>query len=305
MSKRIYLVYNPVAGRGQLTGKIGELTELFSVNGYETVVRATTKKGEAAFLAENADLDGCDYYVCCGGDGTLDETVSGIMRRMRSTGNPVTVGYIPAGSTNDFAVSLGIPSDPAAAARTIVGGRTYQCDIGGFNEDSFFVYVAAFGLFTEVSYSTPQEMKNFLGHSAYLVNALGEMMKLGKMKPFHIHVEFGDSIIEDDYAVGLVTNARSVGGFTQLAGGNVDLSDGLFEVTLIKMPKDVTEATAILGGLINSDYSSDLLVHFQTEQLKISSENELRWTLDGEFGGGHRKAVLTNLPRALNIRVPQ
>ncbi len=324
MSKRIYLVYNPVAGRGLLTERIGEITEIFSREGYETIVRATTAKGDAAMLAETADLSGCDYFVSCGGDGTLDETVSGIMRRIkapdrengpdpgsaegtrgRSDGRNIVVGYIPAGSTNDFAVSLRIPPDPAAAARTVIRGRTYFCDIGGFNENSYFVYVAAFGLFTEVSYSTPQEMKNLLGHTAYLINGIGEMMKLGKMKPHHIRAEYDGKTIEDDYAVGLVTNARSVGGFAQLAGGNVDLSDGLFEVTLIKMPRDVAEATAILGGLINSDYSTSLMVHFQTESLKITSDSELKWTLDGEFGGEHKEAVLTNLNRVLRIRVPE
>ena len=301
-NKRIYLLYNPVAGRGKIRANLSDIIDIFSRAGYETIVRTTEGRGSASVTARDADPGETEFFCCCGGDGTLDEVVSGIME----SGRPRTVGYIPAGSTNDFAASLGIPSDMKKAAETILSGKTMSCDIGRFNEENYFVYVAAFGLFTDISYSTPQEQKNLLGHSAYILQALPEILRLGRMQPYAVHVQADDRSLDGDFAVGLITNSLSVGGFEGLTGTHVDLRDGLFEVTLIRMPKNPVETNSLLQSLMQSDLEhNSLIVHFQTSRLLVQSEQALSWTRDGEFGGAHHTAELVALRRALQIRVPR
>ncbi|MDE6055730.1 MAG: diacylglycerol kinase family lipid kinase, partial [Lachnospiraceae bacterium] len=229
---------------------------------------------------------------------------------MMQSGFKTTIGYIPAGSTNDFANSLKIPSTMKKAAEVVVGGTVFSCDVGRFNED-VFVYIAAFGLFTEVSYGTPQEMKNMLGHMAYILEGVKHLQNI---KSYHLKVtsvsENGETkVIEDDFIYGMVTNSYSVGGFKSIAGnvfkGRIALNDGLFEVTLIKMPKNPMELNSILAALAIQNIDTEYMYSFKSGKLVIESENEIAWTLDGEFGGAHKKVTLINEKQAMDIMVKE
>ena len=212
----------------------------------------------------------------------------------------VPVGYIPAGSTNDFANSLGIPKNMKAAAETVVDGRLFACDIGAFNDDTF-VYIAAFGLFTDVSYETKQEYKNVLGHMAYILEG---MKRLPSIKSYQMKFTAENLEIEGDFIFGMITNSMSVGGFKRITGKYVELDDGEFEVTLIKRPTNAIELNQILTDLVNRNIDTDQMYCFKTASLHIESEEEVPWTLDGEFGGKHYVVDMQNRKQALEIRVP-
>lgn len=238
---------------------------------------------------------GYDLIVCSGGDGTLDEAVSGMML----SGHKIPLGYIPAGSTNDFASSLKIPKDMVKAAEIAVSGRPFYCDIGMFNEKPF-VYVAAFGIFTAVSYKTSQNWKNILGHAAYFLEGV---KSLPEITSYHMRVSCSEAVIEDEFIFGMITNSNSVGGFKNMTGKNVRLNDGKFEVTLIRMPKNVGELSAILTSLTNLIDNTELIYSFKSDHVEFTSEENVSWTLDGEFGGSVREATVCNIQQALAFMV--
>lgn len=294
--KELLFIYNPKAGKGQIRNHLLDILDVFVKAGYEVCARPTQYAGEAVEIA--ADKSGnYDLVVCSGGDGTLDEVVTGIMK----SGCRKPIGYIPAGSTNDFANSLGLPKNMVSAAQAAVGGRLYGCDVGAFNENSF-IYIAAFGLFTEVSYETKQEIKNVLGHMAYILEGV---KKLTAIKSYHMKITTQDTVIEDDFLYGMVTNSVSVGGFKGITGKFVDLSDGVFEVTLIRRPKNLDELNQILAALTRQDIDTAEMYCFKTAYLKVESEEEVAWTLDGEFGGKHTEVIIENRKQALDIMVPE
>ncbi|MDE6985143.1 MAG: YegS/Rv2252/BmrU family lipid kinase, partial [Lachnospiraceae bacterium] len=247
-----------------------------------------------------------ELIVCSGGDGTLDEIVTGMMQ----SGFKTTIGYIPAGSTNDFANSLKIPTAMKKAAEAAVNGTVFSCDVGRFNED-IFVYIAAFGLFTEVSYGTRQEMKNMLGHLAYLLEGVRHLqnIKSYRLKVTNVSENGETMVIEDNFIYGMITNTYSVGGFKSIAGnvfkGSIALDDGLFEVTLIRMPKNPMELNSILAALAIQNIDTQYMYSFKTGRLTIESEEEIAWTLDGEFGGAHRRVTVTNEKQAMDIMVKE
>ena len=217
--KKMLFVYNPKAGKERIRSNLLDIIDIFAKADYEIVVHPTQKKGDAV----QAVMDRSDEYdivACCGGDGTLDEVVSGMWKSKRRT----TIGYVPAGSTNDFAVSLGIPSAMHEAAEGIVNGNEFQCDIGVMNEETF-VYIAAFGLFTDVSYQTKQDVKNVLGHMAYILEGA---KRLSEIRSYHLKVTTDEGVIEDDFVFGMVTNSRSVGGFKDITGKQILMDDGDF-----------------------------------------------------------------------------
>ena len=298
MWKKVLLIFNPVSGKSQIRTDLVDILEILSAKDYVITCYPTKCRGDARNLVRSRKEDYV-YVICAGGDGTLDEVVSGMME------NPdkpfVPIGYIPSGTTNDFAGSLGIPSDMKEAARIIAGGRTFLCDLGKFNEDSYFTYVAAFGLFTETSYQTPQDLKNTLGHMAYVLQG---MMDITNARTYHFRAESEEFSAADEFVFGMITNSRSVGGFPDITGSDVDLSDGLFEVTLIKMPQNILELNDIVqyvGGLTDS---SDLVYRFKTSHLVMESDEPVNWTRDGEFGGSFKRVELTNLHKVLKILAP-
>ena len=286
------LVYNPRSGTGAIRYKLFDIIEIFTKAGYDVFAHPTQETQDAnRTVIQYASR--MDLVVCCGGDGTLDEVVNGLMQARPN----LPIGYIPTGSTNDFASSLGIPKDQIAAANDIANGRVHLCDIGKFNYRSF-VYIAAFGLFTDVAYQTDQNLKNVFGHGAYLLEA-GK--RIFNVPTYHLHITSDDLDIEDDFVYGMVTNATSVGGMRNLPGLDVDLADGLFEVRLVYPPKNPIELSEILASLLNSIQTSDMVLSFKTKDIRIECEEALAWTLDGEFGGKHACAEIRNLHRALHI----
>jgi YegS/Rv2252/BmrU family lipid kinase len=241
--------------------------------------------------------DGYDMVVCSGGDGTLDEVVTGMMKRAKI--RRVPIGYIPTGTTNDFATSLHISRDVLEAADNAVHGKPFACDVGTFNHD-IFVYVAAFGLFTDVSYQTDQKLKNALGHAAYVLEGV---KRLSNIPSYHIKVTCGERVIEDDFMIGMITNSRSVAGFQGVTSKDVKFDDGEFEVTLIKKPKNPKELQEIVTAMLVDKYNTEHMYSFKASELIMEANEEIPWTIDGEFGGQHSKVVIRNKKQAIMIMV--
>lgn len=301
MSRKALFILNPHSGKGLIKNHLLEIIDILVKAEYEVTVYPTQSRGDAKRLMIERDK-GYELVVCSGGDGTLDEIVSGMIQ----SGFKTTIGYIPAGSTNDFAKSLKIPSTMKKAAEIIAQRNVFSCDIGRFNKD-IFVYVAAFGIFTEVSYETPQEMKNMLGHMAYLLEGVKQLanIKSYPIKVTYVSENGEEIVIENDFIFGMVTNSHSIGGFKSIAGnvfkGNIDLNDGLFEVTLIKVPKNPMELNSILAALAIADIDTKYMYNFKSGKLVFESEGEVAWTLDGEYGGKHTKVELLNDKEAMDI----
>ena len=285
-------VFNPKAGKGKIKTHLLDIVDIFSSHDYEIIIRSTQAPRDAYKKAKEY-ANSVDMIVCSGGDGTLDEVVTGIMEAESS----VPIGYIPAGSTNDFANSLFMPKNMTKVAEMIMEEELYHCDIGRFNQKTF-AYVAAFGLFTDVSYETDQDLKNVLGHVAYVLEGV---KRLFDIKSYHMKVTSDEVQAEDDFIVGMITNSRSVGGFKNLTGKNVDMNDGLFEVTLIAHPKNPLQLQEIITALVMAEDNTDLIYSFKTKKLTIESDEEVPWTLDGEFGGDHSYVDIENRHKALNL----
>ncbi len=293
--KKMLFIYNPHAGKSGIRSNLLDIVDIFTKAGYEVTAQPTQKKGDAT-EATVKKAGRYDLLVCSGGDGTIDEVVTGMMQRE----NRIPIGYVPAGTTNDFARSLKIPRTMIKAAQSIVDGKPFACDIGTFNGDTF-VYIAAFGLFTDVSYLTDQNMKNILGHMAYLLEGA---KRLNSYPSYHMKFEANGTVIEDDFMYGMITNSFSVGGFKNITGQNVKLDDGVFEVTLVKTPKNVAELNQLMTALVMQDIDTDCMYCFKTSQILFMSEDEVPWTLDGEYGGHQRKVSIQNEMQALEIIVP-
>ena len=295
MEKKLLFIYNPKSGKAQIKNRLSDILDLFVKKGYLVTVYPTQRRKDAVKAA--MELGGVyDRIVCSGGDGTLDEVITGLMQG----GHQVPVGYIPAGSTNDFGNSLGIPKDMLQAAGTAVTGKEFACDMGTFN-DSIFVYIAAFGIFTDVSYETKQEMKNVLGHVAYLLEG---MKRIPAIKTYEMAFFYDDIRIEGEFLFGMITNSVSVGGFKRITGKNVVLDDGVFEVTLIKKPSNAIELNRIITALMNKDIDSECMYCFRTGHLSIETDQDVPWTLDGEYGGNPKKIEFCNLRTAQVFMVP-
>ena len=285
MSQKLLFIFNPHAGKGQIKNHLVDIVDMMVKAGFDVTIYTTQAQADATrkVVEEGA---GYDRIVCSGGDGTLDEVMTGLMQAKLH----IPIGYIPAGSTNDFANSLGIPKEMLKAAERAVGQNRFPCDIGDFNSDTF-VYVAAFGLFTEVSYKTSQQLKNILEG----------VKQLRDIPSFRMQVEYDGKVFQDEFIYGMVTNSVSVGGFKGMTGNDVKLDDGLFEVTLIRNPKNPIELNEILACLTNMIDDSDLIYSFKTDAVHIMAKEEVSWTLDGEFGGAHREVVIRNLKQRVEI----
>lgn len=292
---KLLFVYNPHSGVGKIKSHLSDILEIMVRAGYEVNVHPTQAVGDAIGVTADQAAD-YDLVVCCGGDGTLDETVTGLMR----SGCEVPLGYIPAGSTNDFAASLKLPKNMKKAAEVAVSGADFKCDVGCFGE-KHFIYIAAFGLFTEVSYQTKQELKNVLGHVAYILEGA---KRIGNHPSYRMRVEYNGGVIEDEFIYGMVTNSLSVGGMKGMTGSDVALNDGLFEVMLIKTPRNAVELNEIIVALTRQRPETDLIYTFKTDELLISPYQSIPWTLDGEYGGEQTQIRLKNIHQALTIRVP-
>lgn len=290
--KKMLFLYNPYSGKKMIKEYLSDILNIFCASGYQVEVRPTQKKHDGQEYVEKYGFL-YDRIVCSGGDGTLSEVINGVM----SLEDRPLLGYIPAGSTNDFSNGMKIPRKMIEAAEVAVRGLPVSIDIGGFNRKNF-IYIAAFGVFTDVSYMTPQEMKNIMGHSAYLLEAV---TKLASIKPYRMKVTYNGKTIEDEFIYGMVTNAVSVGGFKGITGRSIVLDDGLFEVTLIRKLKNPIELQMILAGLIGMDVKSDSITSFKTSKLVFESDTKVPWVIDGEYGGAPRKLVIRNYQKAVQI----
>lgn len=295
-TKKLLFIYNPNAGTGMLKPKLADILDIFVKAGYEVTVYPTQKYHDA--LAKTLSYEGdYDLVVCSGGDGTLDEVVTGMAKREKK----VPIGYIPAGTTNDFARSLHISKNMLEAADTAVHGTPLACDVGVFNSD-FFVYIAAFGLFTDVSYETKQSVKNVLGHLAYVLEGAKSIFNIPSYRMKVIH---NGLVIEDDFMFGMITNSKSVGGFEGIIGKDVVFDDGKFEVTLIKTPRNALEVNEIIASILIRQIDSKHIISFRTGQIRFESLEEIPWTLDGEFGGEHDVVDIFNRKQGLQIMVKE
>ena len=293
MEKKLVFIFNPKAGKGKIKTSLMDIVDIFNKGGYEVIIRATQAPKDA-YEQVKKYADKVDLIVCSGGDGTLNETISGMMLLDRIP----DLGYIPAGSTNDFASSLKIPKNMIAAAHLAVEGEAYPVDIGSFCGDRNFVYIAAFGAFTEVSYLTPQDKKNMLGHQAYMLESV---KSLTSIKSYRLRVESEEITLEGEFIFGMVTNTISVGGFKGLVTQNVALNDGEFEVLLIRTPRTPLDLSNIVNYMFLKEEPNEYVHKFRTKALTVIPEEPVDWVLDGEFGGTRMETQIINLQKQIRI----
>lgn len=291
--KKLLFVFNPKSGLGSIKNHLADIIDIMVKAGFAPVVYPTQSKGDAI---EKVKAEGKNFerIVCSGGDGTLDEVATGMWEAGLTN---IPLGYIPAGSTNDFARTLGIPNDMLKATEIAVGNHIFACDLGQFNEDTF-IYIAGFGIFTEVSYDTPQELKNVFGHAAYILSAA---KSLASIPSYFMQVEANGEVIQDSFIYGMVTNSLSVAGMKGLTGKNVKLDDGEFEVTLIKSPTNIIELNEIIAYLTGITEDSKMIYAFKSNHIQIRSRASVTWTIDGENGGEHWGVDIYSHHKALQI----
>lgn len=294
---KIYLIVNLVAGKAMISENLGNIINEFTKIGGEVTVHPTQSGKDAADSAYYACENNFDILVCAGGDGTLSQCLQGIMKSQ----NRLTVGYIPAGSTNDFAQSLDIPKNIMDAVQWIIDGKPTHCDVGRFNND-YFMYIAAFGAFTNITYETPQKIKNTLGHAAYILNGL---MQLTSIRSKRMRIEYNNNIIEDDFLFGMVTNSSSVAGLLSI--NDFMLDDGVFEVVLIKKPANLVQLNRIVQSLLNisEEIDREYIKFFRTDKIKFTclDDEPATWTRDGEYGGDSMQCVISNCQKAVSFMI--
>ena len=295
MKKKVLFIVNPKSGKGSIRSKLLDIVDIFVKAEFDLTLYISQSARDARAKAK--EVEGrYELVICSGGDGTLDEVISGMMECEKRS----AIGYIPCGSTNDFAHSLKIPTSMTKAAEHIAAWKEFPCDIGRFNDD-YFVYIAAFGLFTDVSYETSQDVKNVLGHLAYILEG---MKKLTEIKSYPMKVESEEMTVEGNFLFGMVTNSTSVGGFRNITGKHVHLDDGVFEVTLIKTPQNILELNEIIQAVIaGKSKNNKYFYQFRSKAVKFISGDPVAWTLDGEFGGYHEVVDVKNDKQALSLLV--
>ena len=294
--KKALLIVNPCSGKTKSRAGTFDIVDKFSKSDYEFSIHSTKCQGDATNIVKD-ELEGHDLVVCCGGDGTLNETINGVIDMPKR----VPIGYIPAGTTNDLASSIGLPTTIKEAADVIIDGHTNDYDIGLFN-NRCFCYVASFGAFARSSYSTPQKLKNKLGHAAYVAAAVPQVFEI---HPTKMRIEYDGGVIEDEFMFGAISNSLSVGGFFKLPKDKVKFNDGQFEVLLVRKVH-MTSLFSILSKVRNQKYDGKQIIMFQTRKLKITAPDEaVAWTLDGEFGGKHHDVMVNVLERAVEIYSPE
>ncbi|MBE6996551.1 MAG: YegS/Rv2252/BmrU family lipid kinase [Ruminococcaceae bacterium] len=297
MAKRMMLLVNPNAGKAGFHAVLADILHVLCDGDWLPTVVFTKYAGEAPGIVTRHACE-FDMVTCLGGDGTLSEVAAGMMRLKETLRRPI--GYIPLGSTNDVARTLGISFKPVEAAKALLTGSPIHYDIGQFGFDSYFTYVAAFGAFTEVSYGTPQETKQALGHLAYMLEGI---RSLGKITDYHAIVEYDGGVVEDDFIFGAVTNSTSVAGMVRLGSERVNLSDGMFEVLLVRKPADILAVSDILTSVLSTDFSGPNVLFLKSSEVRFMFRENVAWTRDGEDGGSHRDVYIINQHPGVEIIV--
>lgn len=290
--KKMLFVMNPCSGMRRAVKYLADIIALYNRAGFEVIAHMTGHQGDAAEVVERRAND-VDIVVCCGGDGTLNETVTGMLR----SGAKTPIGYIPAGSTNDFASSLKLSTNIMQAARDILEGEPVPYDVGRFGE-RYFAYVASFGAFTRSSYITPQNVKNALGHTAYVLEGINELSQIRKE---HVRFEIDGSIVEDDFLFGAISNSTSVGGVLTLDPKMVDMGDGKFEVLLVRAPADLLEISECIKAVQTQKYDCSMITFRSAQKIKIYADPAMPWTLDGEKEAGRDAVEAENLHQAIRL----
>lgn len=292
--KKLLLIVNPVSGKKKAKTTLLDVVSEFQKNDFVVTVKLTERRGHATEIAASAKADGFDVVVCFGGDGTLNETISGLMKQECS----LPLGYIPAGSTNDFATSMKLSSVPAEAARMIVHGKENEIDVGFFNGERYFTYVACFGAFSAASYNVSQEFKNALGHFAYV---LGGVKEVTKIRSEQVTVEMDDTTVTGDYIFVSVTNSTSVAGIVKLKDELVDMGDGVFEVALVRKPKSIIELNRIVTAITTSNFANGQIEFYKSSKVNIVHEGKLDWSLDGEHAESDGVVQIKNLHKSIKF----
>ena len=294
-TRKLLFLVNPQAGKAAIRGQLLRIVDTFVRSGWMPTIYTSQRTGELPALVAR-EAPNYDLVVCSGGDGTLNETLNGLMHLERRP----PLGYIPAGTTNDFASSLGIPKTMIKAAQGAVDGVPVSVDVGKFGE-RYFAYVAAFGAFTDVTYITPQHAKNALGRLAYLVEGA---QRLSSLKTYPLHLEYDGGETDGEFLVGLISNSSYVAGLPVGRWIDASMSDGLLEVTLVRKPNLMIELTRVASNLLLGELDPELIFSVKTKRLRITSPEPIPWTLDGEYGGSPSEVTIENLHRALTIHLP-
>ncbi len=291
--KQLLLIVNPCSGRKKAIKQLADIISVFNKANYTVITHITSCNGECQSVAMEYASE-VDMIVCCGGDGTFNEMISGVLE----SGVDIPIGYIPAGSTNDFATTLQLSTDVVRAATDIVEGEPVSLDVGQFAE-RYFAYIASFGVFTKASYETPQEWKNVLGHAAYILSGIQE---LSQLKPHNLCFELSSGeVVEGNFLFGAISNSTSVGGVISLSRDKVDLCDGKLELLLIHTPKDLVELTDCIISIQKKTYDSKLITFLNASEIKVFVPEKLNWTLDGEKGPAYKEIDIKCLGKAIRL----
>ena len=290
--KKLLLILNPFSGQKKANKYLPEIIQMFNEAGYETSVHVTSGHGDAtrAVMRQGADKD---LIVCCGGDGTMNETITGIL----NAGLEVPLGYIPSGTTNDFASSLKLSHNVLQAVQDILLGEPVSYDVGKFG-DRYFSYVASFGAFTKSSYIVPQNVKNALGHAAYV---LGGISEISQIRNEHLRLEIDGQVVEDDFLFGAICNSTSIGGILTLDPKVVDMADGYMEILLVRAARNLTELAECITAVQAQTYNCAMITFRSARSVKIYADPGMNWTLDGEKEDGHEEVNVENLHHAVRI----
>ena len=293
----VFLIVNPVAGKLRARTALMDIIEIYSEAGLDVNVRATLKRGDAYELSRSARRDDYDKIVCVGGDGTLNEVICGLLE----SGEGLPLGYIPLGSTNDFANSLKLPKDPVASAMITLNGDICQLDVGDFNGQRMFSYIASFGMFTSASYSAPQSAKNTLGHFAYILEGIKNIKDIINIRSYALHIVADGESYDGEYVFGAIMNSTSIGGIVKLNSEIVDMSDGLFEIMLMRRIHNPTELSQVLLSLANSDFNNKMFDFIHASDIHIVSDTPISWSLDGEEVETSGDVRIRNMHKAISI----
>ena len=295
--KKLLFIVNPCSGKAKMRTELLNAVATFSAADYEVTVYPTKERADATRRAREIKQDEFDRIVVAGGDGTLNEVITGLM----NTGVKCDLGYIPAGTLNEWSSGLKISRNIPKAAEDAASGVAVPLDIGKFN-DRFFSYTASFGAFTDASYSASQDVKNVLGQAAYFFQGI---KSIANIKPIHLRFETDDCTVEDDFLFGAVSNSMSVGGIVKFKETVVKLNDGLFEVVLIKKPANIAKLQPVIDGILKQDLDREGIVFLHTKKLTVTGGDGLSWTLDGEYAPGLETTIIENIPSAIHFIVPQ
>ena len=290
--KKMLFIMNPYSGMRRAARYLTDIIAMFNRAGYEVITHMTGGQGDAIEVVRST-APRMDLVVCCGGDGTFNETITGVLQ----SGVDVPIGYIPAGSTNDFASSLRLPTNILQAARDILEGEPVSYDVGKFG-DRYFSYVASFGAFTKASYTTPQSIKNALGHTAYVLEGITELSQIRKE---HVRMEIDGRVVEDDFLFGAISNSTSVGGILTLDPKQVDMADGKLEILLVRAPQDLLELSECIVAVQTQKYNCAMITFRSAEKIKVYADPFMPWTLDGEREEGHSMVDVENVHHAIRL----